>query len=70
MRQPLAKAHLITLNGELLRALEKQAQLIADELNVKKIELHSDEAKFVQWLAKPNFPVLGKKIGKLNIYGF
>ena len=32
---------------------------------MKKIELHSDEAKFVQWLAKPNFPVLGKKIGKL-----
>ncbi len=65
VRQPLAKAHLITSNGELLHALEKQAQLIADELNVKKIELHSDEAKFVQWLAKPNFPVLGKKIGKL-----
>ncbi len=65
VRQPLAKAHLITSNGELLFALEKQTQLIADELNVKKIELHSDEAKFVQWRALPNFPVLGKKIGKL-----
>jgi isoleucyl-tRNA synthetase len=65
VRQPLPKAHLITSNGELLAALEKQTQLIADELNVKKIELHSDETKFVQWLAKPNFPVLGKKIGKL-----
>ena len=65
VRQPLAKAHLITSNGELLHALEKQIQLIADELNVKKIELHSDEAKFVQWRALPNFPVLGKKIGKL-----
>jgi len=65
VRQPLPKAHLITSNGELLRALEKQSQLIADELNVKRIELHSDEAKFVQWLAKPNFPILGKKIGKL-----
>lgn len=65
VRQPLAKAHLITSNRELLHALDKQSQLIADELNVKKIELHSDEAKFVQWMAKPNFPVLGKKIGKL-----
>lgn len=65
VRQPLAKAHLITSNPELLASLEKQMQLIADELNVKKIELHSDEAKFVQWQAKPNFPVLGKKIGKL-----
>jgi len=65
VRQPLQKAHLITSNKELLGSLKKQMQLIADELNVKEVELHSDEAKFVQWLAKPNFPVLGKKIGKL-----
>ncbi|MES2273971.1 MAG: DUF5915 domain-containing protein, partial [Chlamydiota bacterium] len=32
---------------------------------VHEVELHSDETKFVQWQAKPNFPVLGKKIGKL-----
>lgn len=65
VRQPLAKALLITSNEELLAALKKQMQLIADELNVKEIEFHEDEGKFVQWLAKPNFPVLGKKIGKL-----
>jgi len=65
VRQPLSKAHLITSNKDLLHSLEKQMQLIADELNVKEVELHSDEAKFVQWMAKPNFPVLGKKIGKL-----
>jgi isoleucyl-tRNA synthetase len=65
VRQPLAKAHLISSNRELLRSLEKHTQLIADELNVKEIELHSDEKHFVQWMAKPNFPVLGKKIGKL-----
>lgn len=65
VRQPLAKAHLITSNQELLASLKKQSQLIADELNVKEVELHSDEAKFVQWIVKPNFPVLGKKIGKL-----
>ncbi len=65
VRQPLAKALLITANPELLASLEKQKQLIADELNVKEVELHSDEAKFVQFVAKPNFPVLGKKIGKL-----
>ena len=65
VRQPLSKAHLITSNEELLHSLKKQTQLIADELNVKEIEFHSDERQFVQWLAKPNFPVLGKKIGKL-----
>ncbi len=65
VRQPLQKALLITSNEELLVALEKQQQLIADELNVKSIELHADEVKFVQWIAKPNFSILGKKIGKL-----
>ncbi|MBF8262892.1 MAG: ileS [Parachlamydiales bacterium] len=65
VRQPLARAHLITSNPELLSALKKQSQVIADELNVKSIEFHSDEGSFVQWMAKPHFPVLGKKIGKL-----
>jgi isoleucyl-tRNA synthetase len=61
----LAKAHLITSNGELLAALKKQQRLIEEELNVKEIEFHAEEGAFVQWTAKPNFPVLGKKIGKL-----
>lgn len=65
VRQPLSKAHLITSNPSLLASLEKQIQLIADELNVKEVALHSNEGEFVQWIAKPNFPVLGKKIGKL-----
>ena len=65
VRQPLAKAHLISSNPEMLEALTKQQSLIADELNVKAVELHSDESAFVKWHAKPNFPVLGKKIGKL-----
>ncbi len=65
VRQPLAKAHLITSNAQLLKALEKQTHLISDELNVKEIQFHSDEGEFVQWMTKPNFPVLGKKIGKL-----
>lgn len=65
VRQPLKRAHLISSNGELLHSLEKQMQLIADELNVKEVKLHSNEAEFVQWTAKPNFSILGKKIGKL-----
>ena len=53
VRQPLTAAHLITSNQELLASLEKQEKLIADELNVKEIKLHNDEASFVQWLIKP-----------------
>lgn len=65
VRQPLRTAHLISSNAELLAALKNQEQIIADELNVKSIAFHSEEAQFVQWVAKPNFPVLGKKVGKL-----
>ena len=65
VRQPLAKAYLISSNEELLGALRGQVQIIRDELNVKEVEFHSDETQFVQWVIKPNFPILGKKIGKL-----
>lgn len=65
VRQPLKEAHLISSNVELLAALRGQQQLIADELNVKSIQFHAEESRFVQWVAKPNFPVLGKKVGKL-----
>lgn len=65
VRQPLSRVHLITSNVELFSALERQKNLIADELNVKEVHCHSDEASFVQWGIKPHFPTLGKKIGKL-----
>ncbi|MBI5272623.1 MAG: isoleucine--tRNA ligase [Chlamydiia bacterium] len=65
VRQPLPAAHVITSNEALLRSLRSQSSIIADELNVKHVEFHSDEAQFVRWIAKPNFPVLGKKVGKL-----
>lgn len=65
VRQPLSKAHLITSNARLLASLQKQKGLIAEELNVKQVEFHSEESQFVQWSVKPNFPILGKKIGKL-----
>ncbi len=65
VRQPLAQAHIITANSEALEALARQKHLIADELNVKDIALQQNESAFVQLIAKPNFRVLGKKVGKL-----
>jgi isoleucyl-tRNA synthetase len=64
VRQPLAKAHLITENSTLMDSLRSQAALIAEELNVKEIEFHHREEEFVQWFAKPNFATLGKRLGK------
>lgn len=65
VRQPLGVAHLASSDPKVLSFLQTQQQLIAEELNVKKVMFGRDEKEFVQLKAKPNFRVLGKKVGKL-----
>jgi isoleucyl-tRNA synthetase len=65
VRQPLACAYIATTNDKALRLLEEHAQLIADELNVKEVLFTRDENQFVLLKAKPNFRLLGKKVGKM-----
>lgn len=65
VRQPLPAAHIASGDERILEFLKDQQHLIADELNVKEVILGSDETKFVSLKAKPNFRVLGKKVGKL-----
>lgn len=65
VRQPLAAAHLVSSDEKLLSFLKDQSQLIADELNVKQVTFSEKEEAFVSLKAKPNFRVLGKKVGKL-----
>lgn len=65
VRQPLPKAYVISANTEALEALRAKQNLIADELNVKEVVFESNEGAFVSLIAKPNFRVLGKKVGKL-----
>ena len=65
VRQPLAKAYVVSSDERTLYFLQQQQHLIADELNVKSIDFASDESRFVSLKAKPNFRVLGKKVGKL-----
>ena len=38
--------------------------IIADELNVKTVEFRANMDEFVKYTVKPNFRVLGKKVGK------
>lgn len=64
VRQPLAKAHIASSETRLLSFLEEQKHLIADELNVKDVLFSTDEKQFVSLKAKPNFRILGKKVGK------
>jgi isoleucyl-tRNA synthetase len=65
VRQPLAKAYVVSSDLATLQALKRHQHLIADELNVKDVCYESEESTFVTFSAKPNFRVLGKKVGKL-----
>lgn len=65
VRQPLPAAHLASSDPRILSFLEDQQHLIAEELNVKKVTFSDNEKEFVSLKAKPNFRVLGKKVGKL-----
>ena len=63
VRQPLKQAHVITADEALLSALKRQDVLIAEELNVHQVAFSSNEGEFVSLICKPNFRVLGKKVG-------
>ena len=39
-------------------------EIVEDELNVKKVEFKADMDDFIKYNIKPNFRVLGKKVGK------
>lgn len=64
VRQPLAKIIVPAGSEKEKTALEKVKSIILDEVNVKDIEYVDDDSGVVHKKAKPNFPVLGKKMGK------
>lgn len=65
VRQPLPSALIAVADARTMAFLKEQQHLIADELNVKEVNFVDDETRFVALKAKPNFRVLGKKVGKL-----
>lgn len=65
VRQPLAAAYVASGDAKIIESLRDQKHLIEDELNVKEVVLSTNEKDFVSLKAKPNFRVLGKKVGKL-----
>ncbi|MDG5766778.1 isoleucine--tRNA ligase [Balneolales bacterium ANBcel1] len=64
VRQPLKRLIVPASNEEQHLAIESVKHIILDEVNVKGIEYVDDDSGIVQKSAKPNFPVLGKKLGK------
>jgi isoleucyl-tRNA synthetase len=63
VRQPLQKA-LIPVSNDVMQAqLEKVEDLIKAEVNIKKIQYISGDNDFIRKKVKPNFVLLGKKLG-------
>ena len=68
VRQPLAKLTVVHRDGEIRKLVSSAAQLIAEELNVKRIDTSPDESVFTSVTVKPNFKTLGKRCGsKLGV---
>jgi len=64
IRQPLQSFHLATRMSAERTALEDMSELLAEELNVKEVRFRDSEEELVEYSAKANFRVLGRKLGK------
>jgi isoleucyl-tRNA synthetase len=69
VKTPLKTIRVIHQDHSLLQEIKKLEEYIKSELNIKNVEYLTNEDDFVLLSAKPNTPVLGKKLGKeLNHY--
>ena len=63
-KQPLNSLSIITADVELQRQIRNVEQLILNELNVKKIIFEENVSEWIKYDCKPNYQVLGPKLGK------
>ena len=64
VRQPLARA-LVVVAPDQQESVKRMSELIADELNVKAVELVANEADLITYKLLPNNKLLGPKLGPL-----
>lgn len=65
LRQPLAKARVNVGSQQEQEDLRELADVIAEEINVKEIEIVSEVGELVNYKILPNNRLLGPKLGKL-----
>ncbi|HMZ94446.1 MAG TPA: isoleucine--tRNA ligase [Chitinophagales bacterium] len=63
VRQPLQKILIPNIDIEFINQIDKVKDLILSEVNVKEIEYISDTSGIISKKVKPNFKLLGKKLG-------
>jgi isoleucyl-tRNA synthetase len=64
VRQPLSKAIIPALSNDFAVNLTKVKDLIMSEVNIKEIEIIDKNSTIIKKSCKPNFKVLGAKVGK------
>jgi isoleucyl-tRNA synthetase len=64
VKTPLQRLTVIHKDQELLQEISRLENYIKTELNIKSVEYDQDEAKYINFFTKPNFPALGKRLGK------
>ncbi len=63
-RQPLPAVTVFSPDLEKHRIVESMADLLKEELNVKRVSVSAEEKSLVARFAKPNFKTLGRRFGK------
>ena len=63
MRQPLRKAVIVATGAE-RDEIERLADIVRSELNVRELEFVTEEAELVSHRVKPNYRTLGPRFGK------
>ncbi len=64
VRQPLAAVEVILAKPERAGRLAPLVPLIVEELNVREVHFTQEAERFVEFRVKPNYPRLGKRLGK------
>ena len=64
IRQPLKSLLIVTLDNSEKSILSEMTDLLAEELNVKEVQFRDKEDDLVEYSAKANFKVLGRRLGK------
>ncbi|MGI9324858.1 MAG: isoleucine--tRNA ligase [Pseudomonadales bacterium] len=64
LRTPLRLLTIVHRDAALLAQMRELEDYIRTELNVQEVRYDSDERKYIELVANPNFPKLGKRLGK------
>lgn len=64
VKTPLACLKIIHKDARVLKELKRLEDYVRGELNVKAVEYSQREGEFIKLFAKPNAPVLGKRLGR------